>query len=125
MSRARKHVTARALGECPEPGENERIMRVVAPRGSNLIEVGSLLDFSCIYFCRGEQGECGQVETPIMSCHFLSSIGLEHRQASTLFFPCRSTLACFIVSVQTFSSIPVSCPLKKKDEVMIGGRRFL
>lgn len=43
MSRARKHVTARALGECPEPGENERIMRVVAPRGSNLIEVGSLL----------------------------------------------------------------------------------
>ncbi|GAQ82714.1 Nucleic acid-binding OB-fold-like protein [Klebsormidium nitens] len=39
MSRARKHVSARALGECPELGPNERIMRVVAPRGSNLIEV--------------------------------------------------------------------------------------
>ncbi|GJP60794.1 hypothetical protein CLOP_g18018 [Closterium sp. NIES-67] len=39
MTRARKHVKASALGEPVSVGEGEQILRVVAPRGSNLIEL--------------------------------------------------------------------------------------
>ncbi|CAI5987846.1 unnamed protein product [Closterium sp. NIES-65] len=39
MTRARKHVKASALGERVSVGEGEQILRVVAPCGSNLIEL--------------------------------------------------------------------------------------
>ncbi|CAI5946007.1 unnamed protein product [Closterium sp. NIES-64] len=48
MTRARKHVKASALGERVSVGEGEQILRVVAPCGSNLIEV------------RGEGGGWGE-----------------------------------------------------------------
>jgi len=39
MSRSRKHVTAQALGDFPTPEEDEKIVRVVSIRGSNILEV--------------------------------------------------------------------------------------
>lgn len=44
MPRAGKHLRAAALSDDVSIGENEQVMKVVAPKGSNLIEVRAQQD---------------------------------------------------------------------------------